>query len=101
MDEVGRALMKGHDARSIGIAGQYDAPEDDEDIFDRQRAALPEGALGTIGAPMVGAIIGLDPEAAKAVTAYMNGQLTTAEVAERLDRARTRAMRANSLTPTR
>ncbi len=84
---------------AIGVAGQYDAPEDDEDIFDRQRAALPDGALGTIGAPTVDAISGLDTDAANAVKAYLSGQLTTAEVAERLDRARTRAMKSSALAP--
>ena len=87
-------------ARSIGIAGQYDAPEDDEDIFDRQRAALPKGALGTIEPPSVSAENGIDPAAAEAVQAYMRGELTTAEVAERLDRARTRTLKANALAPT-
>jgi integrase len=96
MDEVARAYLQGHDPRSIGIAGQYDAPEDHEDLFDRQRTALPEGALGTIRLPKSIDATGIEPEALKAVAAYLDGNLSTAEIANQLDQIRTRALKARA-----
>lgn len=97
MDEVALSYLQGHAPEGMG--GQYDHPEDDEDIFDRQRSALPNGALGLLRPPVVEVAPGVDREQLELLARYNAGGLSTRDLADGIEALRLQKFRAAAGSP--
>jgi len=97
MEEVALYLMQGQEPP--GMAGQYDNPKDPEQIFDRQRSALPTGALGTLQAPRVEIVSGPTEAVTALVTAYMDGEMSSRDFQDRVEALRFEALKASAGQP--
>lgn len=97
MDEVALCYLQGH--KPEGMGGHYDNPEDNEDIFDRQRSALPAGPLGSLKPPVVELAPGIDREVLDLVATYMRGGMVTSDLANRMEALRLKALAAPAGSP--
>ena len=94
MEEVALYLMQGQ--KPEGMAGQYDNPKDPEQIFDRQRSALPAGPLGTLRAPTVEIVSGPAEAVTALVAAYMDGEMSSRDFQDRAEALRFEALKAST-----